>query len=185
MYLGRRIVIYGPTGSGKTTLARQIAERTGLPVVDLDTIFWLPNWTPNPVDQFRADLDSVLGGYPEGWVVAGNYSAIRDIVLPSVDTVVWLRPPFRVAFWRLFKRTVDRAWTKKPLWEGNTNTESWRQSFFSRGSILLWSITNWKNHVKRTLRNLNEIEHHAQVIELRSGQEVRRFLASLSAAEVR
>jgi adenylate kinase family enzyme len=42
-HIGRRIAIYGPTGSGKTTFGRALGQRLGLPVIDLDTIFWLPN----------------------------------------------------------------------------------------------------------------------------------------------
>ena len=87
---------------------------------------------------------------------------------------------FRVSFWRLLKRTVARAWTQQPLWEGNPNQESWRQSFFSRKSILLYAITSRKTYVETTLRVLGTTPHHATVIELRSARAVRRLLQGLS-----
>ena len=107
---------------------------------------------------------------PQGWVCVGNYSHVQDLVLSQADTVLWLRLPFRVSFWRLCKRTVARAWTQQPLWAGNPNRESWRQSFCSRNSILLYAITSRKMHVETTLRSLGATPHHASVIELRSAR---------------
>jgi adenylate kinase family enzyme len=162
-----------------------------LPVIDLDTLYWLPNWQANPLQQFRADVQTALDACPRGWVCVGNYRHVQDLVLPQADTVLWLRLPFRVSFWRLLKRTVMRAWTKQPLWEGlrpaptqsrqgNPNRESWRESFFSRKSILLYAITSRKDHVETTLRILHTIPHHASVIELRSARAVQRLLQELS-----
>ena len=54
--LGRRIVIWGVTGSGKTTLARELAERLGVPHIQLDAIFWKPNWVETPDEEFRAKV---------------------------------------------------------------------------------------------------------------------------------
>ena len=48
----QRIVVVGTTGSGKTTLARSISERLAVPHVELDALFWGPNWTPVPVEDF-------------------------------------------------------------------------------------------------------------------------------------
>ncbi len=178
--IGPRIAIYGPTGSGKTTLARVIAQRTGLPVIDLDTIFWQPGWTSKPLEEFRSDVAAALAAHPHGWVCSGNYhTQLGGLVLSQADTVLWLRLPFRVTFWRLLKRTVVRAWTKVPVWDVNPNRESWRQSFLSKDSILLYAITSRKGHVERTQRNLRETPHHAQVIELRSAKAVRAFMGVL------
>jgi len=178
--IGPRISIRGPTGSGKTTLGHTLGQRCSLPVVELDAIYWLPNWQVKPLDQFRTDVQAALDACPQGWVCVGNYSHVQDLVLAQANTVLWLRLPFRVSFWRLLKRTVSRAWTKKPLWEGNPNRESWHQSFCSRNSILLYAITSRKQHVVTTLRVLGATPHHATVIELRSASAVRRLLQGLS-----
>jgi adenylate kinase family enzyme len=178
--IGPRISIRGPTGSGKSTLGHILGQRLGLPVIDLDTLYWLPNWQANPLEQFRANVQAALDACPRGWVCVGNYRHVQDLVLPYADTVLWLRLPFRVSFWRLLKRTVTRAWTKQPLWEGNPNRESWRESFFSRKSILLYAITSRKDHAETTLRILHTIPHHASVIELRSASAVQRLLHELS-----
>src|SRR6266545_6850927 len=147
-------------GAGCSLLAAQLAAETS--------------------GQFRADVKAALDACPRGWVCVGNYSHVQDLVLSQADTVLWLRLPFRVSFWRLCKRTVARAWTQQPLWTGNPNRESWRQSFCSRNSILLYAITSRKMHVETTLRSLGATPHHASVIELRSARAVRRLLERLS-----
>ena len=50
----RRIAVVGTSGSGKTTLARRLAQRLGIPHVELDALHWEPDWTPAPRDVSRA-----------------------------------------------------------------------------------------------------------------------------------
>ena len=64
--VGRRIAVWGPTGSGKTTVARELANRLGLPAVELDALFHRPNWQPTPDDDFRAKVEQVLGDCSQG-----------------------------------------------------------------------------------------------------------------------
>ena len=47
-----RIVVVGVTGLGKTTIARQLASLFYLPHIELDALYWEPNWTPAPVEEF-------------------------------------------------------------------------------------------------------------------------------------
>ena len=177
--IGRRIVVYGSTGSGKTTVASCIAKSVGLPHIELDAVFWLPQWTEKPVAEFRADVTTLVSNHTDGWVFDGNYSRVRDLILPSADTVVWLRPPFLIAFWRLLKRAVVRSWKHEPLW--GTNCESWRKAFLSRDSLLLYQMTHWRRTQERTGRALKEIPHQASVLELRSVSQIEAFLDSLRA----
>ncbi len=175
----RRVAVFGPSGSGKTTVAAAIAERLGLAHIELDALFHRPNWEPTPEDEFRANVARALERHPQGWVVDGNYSRVHGLTLGQADTVIWLHLPFHVVYPRLLWRTVSRAWTRESLW--GTNRESWRLSFLSRESILLWGITNWRPHVRKVRQALAEVPHAARVIELRSTGEVDAFLASLGA----
>lgn len=175
--IGRRVVVYGTTGSGKTTVAARIAQCLGVPHIELDAIFWLPDWKEKSPEEFKAEVSTLLERYQDGWVCDGNYRLLREFTLPQADAVVWLRLPFWVTFWRLLRRTVSRAWTGEPLWR--TNRESWRQSFFSRDSLLLYAITSRRRHRKGIRRSLNEVPHQAKVYELHSGRELEAFLASL------
>jgi len=176
--IGRHVVVYGPACSGKTTVAESIAREINVPHIEIDAIYWLPGWEEKPLEEFRADLSAALSRSPDGWVCDGNYSRVRDLTLPQADTVVWLRPPFRVAFWRLLKRTIARCIDRKPLW--GTNYESWRQSFLSRDSLLLYQITHWHRYDRKIIQDLVNIPHQASVIKLRSSREVEAFLASIS-----
>ena len=175
--IGSRIIVYGPSGSGKTTVSRQIGELLQLPVIELDALFHQPNWEPTPDDEFREKVLAALDRHEDGWVCDGNYSRVRDDVLPRAETVIWLRPPFIVTYWRLLKRTIGRALTREVLW--GTNRESWRLAFFSRDSILLWGITNWRPHQRKTKEALAEIPHNAQVMELHSQRAVEELLSGL------
>ena len=181
--IGRRIAVYGPSGSGKSTFARTLGEMLDLPVVELDALFHKPNWQPTPVDEFKATVRDLLSRYRSGWVCDGNYRTIRQHVLPRADDIVWLRLPFPTVYWRLFYRTVTRAWSQEPLW--GTNYESWRLSFLSRDSSLLWGIIHWRAHQRGVERDLREIHHSATVHTLRSPLEVERFLGSLQFGAVR
>ncbi len=173
----RRIAVFGPSGSGKTTVSRQIGRVLGLPVIELDALFHWPNWQPSPPEEFLAAVEGALTACLDGWVCDGNYALVRPLVLSRADTVVWLRLPFPVVYLRLFIRTVTRAWRREELW--NTNRESWRMSFLSRDSILLWGITHWRAHVRGVGRDLRELPHRARVVELRSDRDVADFLRRL------
>ncbi len=173
--IGRRILVYGAVGSGKTTLARQVGAALGLPVVELDALFWRPNWQETPWDEFRNNALAALAAQPDGWVCDGNYSPIRDAILPQADTVIWLRLPFRVSFWRLLKRTLRDARRQELLW--GVNRASWRRSFLSRNSILWWAVS--RNPHLGIRRSLDEIPHQARVFELRSAREMSDLLRSL------
>jgi adenylate kinase family enzyme len=171
----RRVVVFGTTGSGKTTLANRLARQTGLRVVELDALFWGRDWQPAPVDLFRFRVECEIG--QEGWIVVGNYGQVRDLVWRPADTLIWLDLPLRVVMVRLLWRTLRRVLTKEELW-GTGNRETWHNAFFSRQSILLWA---WKTHRRNRQKFARECESLAEekrVVRLTSPREVERFMAA-------
>lgn len=174
----RRFVVYGTTGSGKTAVAGAISEQLGLPVIELDALYHLPGWQVRPVEEFRDAAELYLDEYEStGWVCDGNYSRLRETILPRADVVVWLRPPFRVLFWRLLCRTLRRGIRGELLW--GTNRETLHKALLSRDSILLWAFTSHRRMNRGIARDLVRIEHRARVVQLRSNEDVTRFLDSL------
>lgn len=169
----RRIHVVGTSGSGKTTLARRLARVLGIPHVELDAIFWGPDWTQTPAELFRERTADALSG--EAWTTDGNYSKVRDIVWGRADTVVWLNYPLPLVLWRVITRTLRRSLTGEELWSGNR--ETLRQSFFDRESIILFSLKSYGRRRRQYPELFRQPEYcHLCVVELRSPRQARRWL---------
>ena len=172
-----RIAVVGTTGSGKTTLAAQLAERLGLEHVELDNLHWEPNWTPASEPVFRERVTKALCG--ERWAVDGNYSAVRDLVWARADTLVWLDYPFAIVMRRLTWRTFRRILSREPLW--NDNRERVWVQFFSGDSIFLWAIqTHWKQRGRYERLTQDPSHRHLYVLRFRSPGETKRWLEGLT-----
>jgi adenylate kinase family enzyme len=171
--LTRRVAVIGNAGSGKTTLARALARRLGVPHVELDALFWNPGWVETPADEFRRRVEAVLDD-DEGWVADGNYrTRLGSLILDRAELVVWTDPPLPILLMRLAHRTVRRARTRERLW--GTNVDTWRNAFVSRDSVLLFAL---KAHRRWRTRG-TEIAAHWPVVRVRSRSDVERFLADV------
>ena len=180
MGLARRINVTGNTGSGKTALARRISHRLSIPHVELDAIRHGPDWTETPDEIFRDRVSLALSG--EAWVVDGNYSVVRDVVWSQAQMIVWLDYPLRTALWRLVRRTLRRCFTREELWNGNR--ESFRKSFLSRESILLWLLQTYRHQRGEYPALVRRPEYaHLAMVRLRSPRETEQWLDRLTAPE--
>lgn len=102
-----RIVVVGPLAAGKTTFAAELAGRLGAAHVELDELYWGPGWTRSPVDEFRSAVQTALED-ADRWVVCGDFDAVRDLIWPHVELVIWLDFPFRV----ILRRNIARRWQR-------------------------------------------------------------------------
>ena len=172
----RRVVIAGDTNAGKTTFSRALAARMGVPVIELDAVFWGPNWTETPRDEFRARVALLIAA--DTWVVDGNYSAVRDLVWSRADTLVWLDPPFHVLLRRLFVRTNRRVFGRVELWNGNR--ERFRHAYFSTDSLYVWLVKAYRKHHREWPHLLAQPEYANLVVHrFRTSREAARWLASV------
>src|SRR6266478_8449083 len=122
-----RVIVIGTSCSGKTTFARSLARISNCPHIELDTLYWQPNWTPRPPEEFRNLVAQALS--QDCWVTDGNYSIVRDLVWSRATTVIWLNYVFPTVLWRALTRTLRRVLTQEELFSGNR--ESLRMALFA------------------------------------------------------
>lgn len=177
--VGERVVVVGTSCCGKTMFARQLAQSLGSPCIELDELYWAPNWTPKPDSEFRR-LVEIAASAPR-WVTEGNYGRIRDVLWPRATTIVWLNYSFITVFRRALRRTSRRIIVRESLWHGNR--ESFARSFLSRESILVWVITTFNRRRKEfeTLRASGK-HPHLSWVEFRRPWDAESYLRSISGA---
>ncbi len=171
-----RIAVIGTSCSGKTTLARTIANTLNITHVELDALFWQPNWQSLPGDEFRSVTQKAVSA--KRWVVDGNYSLVRIIIWTRADTVIWLNYPFHIVFFRALRRTLKRIISKEELFSGCR--ETFRQSFLSPDSILWWVSKTYRRRRREYPQLFQRPEYtHLQVVELRSPGQAEGFVRGL------
>ncbi|TYB38193.1 topology modulation protein [Micromonospora sp. AP08] len=97
-----RIAIIGCGGSGKSTVARQLARILDAPLTHLDTTYYDEHWNPLPQDEFTAQQEKLVAG--ERWIIEGNYAGTLPIRLAAADTVIFLDLPARTCLWGIAQR---------------------------------------------------------------------------------
>jgi adenylate kinase family enzyme len=168
-----RVLIYGVTGSGKTTLAAMLAEKTGLPWHSVDDLTWLPCWVVVPDDEQRSRISEICAG--QRWILDTAYGKWRDIPLARAEVIVALDYPRLVSLRQLLWRTVRRTVTRELACNGNV--ESLRMAF-SRESIVLWHFQSFARKRQR-IRAWAADPAGPAVIRLSSPRATRRWLATL------
>jgi adenylate kinase family enzyme len=167
--------VIGTSGSGKSTTGEQLATKLGARFVELDELFWGPNWQPKPEDQFLSLAREATRG--ESWVVAGNYSLVRPEIWPRANAVVWLNFSLVVVLRRVIIRSAKRILFREVLWHGNR--ESLLRTLFTRQSVVWWAIIthNVRKRQFAELRGSGQYPH-LRWYEFTLPSEVERFLAA-------
>ena len=165
----QRVAVVGTSGSGKSVLAQRLAQQIDALYVDLDSLYWQQGWQGAPPDIFHAHVIAAL--QHERWVVAGNYSKVRDLIWSNADTLIWLDYQLPLIMWRLLRRTIQRIVTREDLW-GTGNRETWRKQFFDRESLFLWALQSRPRQRREYPQLLQQPEyHHLRVVHLHSPRE--------------
>jgi hypothetical protein len=172
----QRIVVFGASGSGKTTLGRWLSGQLDLPFIDLDDVYWRPGWIESPTAEFRDSVADIACG--QRWVVAGNYSQVRDLLWPRADTLVWLDLPLMQVLWRTTVRASRQSWTGEAICNGN------RQTLMALvrppNSLLGYTLRTFHARRRDLSALLGQPEYaHATIVRLRRVAEVTAWQTSV------
>lgn len=171
----KKVIIIGPAGAGKSTLATQLAEKLGVEHTELDSINHQPNWQRIEEDEFRRIVNEKTKA--DGWVFCGNYFSRLGLEFwQKADTVIWLDYPFPLVLRRLVSRTFKRGIKRQELWNGNR--ESLLKNFIRKDSVIYWMMSTWNKQKRRyglifgNPQGLDGVE----LVRLRSPRETKLFI---------
>jgi adenylate kinase family enzyme len=155
-----RVNVIGTSGCGKSTFSKKLSAIVGAPYIEIDKIFWGPEWSSVPDEEFFEKLEKELS--IEKWVLDGNYTRTIPIKWKDVKLVIWLDYSFWRVFTRALRRALGRVITQVEIWEGTGNRESLKM-LFSNDSIVLWTLkTYYKN--RREYKKLMRGSKYAHVV---------------------
>lgn len=177
----RRISVVGATGSGKTSLARELAERLDLPICELD--------------QLRRD--TVVGGLSaqtfqsrvaeiaqrDAWIIDGHYRDVRHLIWSRAEAVVWLNYPLRIVALRLMGRFRQKRRARAFGADQSSEPRAAARLVADEGA-------SWTRRLGRLVRTLRERSVYGRLlrsaeyrgvrtIELRSLEATRQWLRNL------
>lgn len=167
----KRIVIIGTSCSGKSTLAKNISNKLGIKHYELDNYFWKENWTESTNEEFTKKVMDIIA--EKNWVICGNYSKVRELIWSRATDIIWLDYSFYLVLFRSIKRSFIRSLTKEKVCNGNI--ETFKQSFFSKESIILWVINTYKRRKNQYSVLLKDFRDK-KVFRFKNNFEANRYL---------
>lgn len=175
----KRINVIGTSGSGKSTVAKQLSNALKLPHIEMDQIIWSKSWTMLEGEPLLNKLKSKLAD--DKWVLDGNYSKTVPVKWRDVQMVVWLDLPFILTLYQAISRSILRIIKGKEIWKGSECYETFRKSFFSRDSPILWTITSYRQ-IRLSYEKIMEDDDfsHIEFVRLRSRKEIDLFIKRLT-----
>jgi len=175
----KRIFVIGSTSSGKSTLAERLAKRFDLHYIDLDALHWEPNWTEAPLEVFRERVSSATQA--PGWVVAGNYHTVRDLIWPNAEAAIWLDYSLPRIFWQLTRRTFTRWWHNELLWGTNRENLWMHFKLWSDESLYHWLFKTYWSRKREYPVSLSQPEHqHLKLIRFKHPSETEEWLNTIN-----
>lgn len=110
-----RAIVIGSPGAGKSTFARKLRDKTGLPLYHLDLLWHKPDRTTVTKEEFDARLKELL--QQDRWILDGNFQRTLDLRLDACDTVFLLDLPLEVCLssveGRVGRQREDMPWIEE------------------------------------------------------------------------
>jgi adenylate kinase family enzyme len=168
----RRVLVVGSSGAGKTTAARRVADRLGLPFHEMDVLALGPGWSQSPdlVDQVKR-----ITAEPTWIFDSWGHPAVRDWMWESADTILWLDYPPQLVMRRLIWRSAIRTATRAELFGGNRETvREWLRPVHP-----VWSAAATFAERRRYLFDRTTRSAHCRTVRFTSPREFERWLEQL------
>lgn len=183
---GNRIIVVGSSNAGKSTLGERLAQRLGVPFIELDGLHWEPGWVEAEPEVFRQRVRHAIE--PQSWVMAGNYRRQQqDVSWPVADTIVWLDLKMWTVLSRCARRTWQR-WRAQEVLYGGENREN------VRDHLMIWNTDkSLFAHIVATHRERRRLLEadardprwaHLTFIRLRSADEAEHWLDAQRREEI-
>lgn len=176
---GNRIIIVGSTGVGKSTLAQELSTRLLIEHIELDGLYWYPDWTHREYDEFCSMVNQRIKA--ETWVADGNYRVSRELIWNAADTLIWLDYPLWTIFWQLWNRTWRRWWNQEVLWGTTRDRIFPHLKFWSvKDSLFAWLFSTYHRRRDEYASLIESGDYnHLTVIHLCSPQETKAWLQNI------
>ena len=161
-----RILIIGNAGSGKSTFARALAQKSGLPLVHLDQLYWNGCWEHVSKEEFDILLQAELEK-PQ-WIIDGNFNRTLPHRLEYCDHVFFFDMPTWLCLWGITKRLLTNYGKSREDMGGNCPERLDKNKLELCRHVLNFNKQHRKDYYK-LLENCN-------VTVFRSRKQVRKFL---------
>jgi adenylate kinase family enzyme len=168
----KRVAVFGNAGGGKSTLARRLAELTGLPLYPLDLIQFKAGGGPVPHEEYLKTHADILRR--DAWIIDG----FGDVAsawerFAAADTLVYLDLPLFMHYWWVTKRFVKALYVAPDGWPDNSPI--WDSTISSYRVV-----GRCHRHLTPRYRQLvREAASSKRVYHLRSPAQIRRFLETV------
>jgi adenylate kinase family enzyme len=151
-----KILLFGPSGGGKTTWAKHLSQKFDLPLFHIDRYFFNPDWTKRPFEDFMANVDVHIE-LPR-WIIDGNGMRSLETRYKESIVAILLHPPLLVCFSRIIYRWLSTLGKIKPDGpEGAKNGITW---------CMLIYIWNFEKRYTVSLEELREKYPHIPFYEV-------------------
>jgi adenylate kinase family enzyme len=163
----RKVMIVGCSGSGKSTLTRKLGEKTGLPVIHIDKLYWSEGWVQRPPEETQGLIADAIEA-PE-WVFEGNNSATFRQRARVTDTPAYL------CLYRVLCRAIrHRGEVREDMAPGCPEKLDW-----GLVKLLKWICGYKESSWPKVLKLMDEVPPHVAIHHLRNSKPAEDFLAAV------